>query len=136
MSAVLQINEADPLSQAVQAYIEAKRREDIATAARIAAEDRIIALHPAKQEGSETFEAGGYKVTLTGRLAYKCAHPALLAAACKAAGWEDNSIPVKTEIKLDETGAKWLRANKPEQWRQIAEYVEIKPAKTGVKVGV
>ena len=137
MSAILKpLSPTDPLDGAVADYIQAKRMEDTATKARIDAEERILALRPAREEGSETFEAAGYKVTTTARLAYKCADPRGLAAACVGAGWAESMVPVKTELKLDETGAKWLRHNEPEAWRLVAQYVEIKPAKTAVKVGL
>lgn len=127
----------DPLAQAVAAYIAAKRQEDAASQLRLQAEQRILALHPAREEGSETFEAGGFKVTLTGKLAYKCTDAKALAEACAAAGLPSNWVPVKTEVKLDETGAKWLRTNEPEAWRRVvAPHIEVKPAKTAVKVGV
>jgi hypothetical protein len=137
MSAVaVPISDADPLAIAVQDYIAAKRSEETATKSRIEAEQRILALHPAREEGSETFEAAGFKITLTGKLSYKCDDPRGLAAACVGAGWADSMVPIKTEVKLDETGAKWLRHNEPEAWRLVAQYVDIKPAKTSVSVKV
>lgn len=135
MSAVaVPISNADPLAQAVQDYIAAKRIEDAGTKARLEAEARILALHPAREEGAETFEAGGFKVTLTGKLSYRCDDPKALAEACAA--WPASMVPVKTELKLDETGAKWLRANEPQAWATVAQFVTVKPAKTAVKVAV
>ncbi|MEY2655976.1 MAG: hypothetical protein RLZZ524_3004 [Pseudomonadota bacterium] len=136
LSPIVSISTADAAVAAVKAYIDAKRDEDAAKARRIAAEDRILALLPPKEEGSQTVCVGGYKVTLTGKLTYKCDDPRGLAAACVGAGWADSMVPVKTEIRLDETGAKWLRHNEPEAWHLVAQYVEVKPAKTAVKVGV
>jgi hypothetical protein len=126
----------DPLADAVEVYIAAKRAEDVAREARLVAEDRILALHAAKEEGSETFEAGGFKVTLTGKLAYKCDDPKSLAEACAGMGWAPNMIPVKTEVRLDETGCKYLRHNEPQAWSSIARFVTVKPAKVAVKVAV
>jgi hypothetical protein len=138
MSAVLApISFTDVLADAVHAYVAAKRAEEAATAERVAAEQRILALHPAKEEGAETFEAGGYKVTLTGKLSYTCDDLAALVEACAAAGVPPNLVPTKTVLQLDATGAKWLRAKEPDLWaRVVAPHVTIKPAKTAVKVTV
>lgn len=136
MSAVLPISLFDPLAQAVQAYVEAKRAEDEARRTRLEAEERILALHPAREEGAESFEAGGFKVTLTGKLGYACDDPRALAEACAAAQWSPSMIPVRTEVVLDATGAKWLRANEPEAWQLVARFVTVKPAKTAVSVRI
>jgi hypothetical protein len=137
MSAVLKpMPIADALADAIETYITAKRAEDAAREIRLAAEERILSLKPAKEEGSETFEAGGFKVTLTGKLTYSCPDPKALAEACAAAGWPANMVPIKTKTELDATGAKWLRANEPDAWRLLAQHIEIKPAKTAISVKV
>jgi hypothetical protein len=137
MSAVLSpISVIDPLINSVENYIAAKRDEDAAKARRLEAEDRILALLPPKEEGSQTVGVGGYKVTLTGKLSYKCDDPRVLAEFCASHGWSPSMVPVKTEIKLDETGAKYLRHNEPEAWRSIAQFITVQPAKTAIKVGV
>lgn len=123
-----------PLARAVRAYVAAKQAESSATAARVAAEEQILALHPAREEGSETFEADGLKVTVTGKLTYACEDPRALAEACAA--WPANLVPVKTKLELDTTGAKWLRANEPQMWQQLARFVTVKPAKTAITVKV
>lgn len=135
MSAVLStIREIDPLAAAVHAYIAAKRDEDLAKKHRLELEERILALTPAKEEGSQTIEVGGYKLTTTGKLTYKCDDVKALAEAC--AGWPANMVPVKTEIKLDETGCKWLRANDPDTWASLSRHITVAPAKTSVAVKV
>lgn len=123
---------ADPLAEAVQALVAARRDEEVATKRRVEAEERILALHPAREEGSETFEAAGFKVTLTGKLAYKCDDlDALIHAVSQ---WPAHMQPIKTVVQLDATGAKFLRANEPEVWRSIASYITVSPAKTAVTV--
>lgn len=136
MSAVLsQLHTtADPLAEAVNAYVEAKRDEDHAKKARIAAEDRILALQPAKEEGATTVEAGGYKVTLTGKLSYKVDD--LDALRNITATWDANLRPLKTTTALDDAGCKYLRRERPDLWAQLARVVTVSPAKTAVKVGV
>jgi len=127
----------DPLADAVQAYVAAKRAEDAATATRLAAEQRILALHPAKEEGAETIDAGGYRLTITGRMSYSCEDVHELAAACALAGVAENLVPVKVKRELDATGCKWLRANDPQTWGAvIAPHVTVKPAKPSLAVKV
>ena len=136
MSAVLsQINPtSNALADAVSWYIAAKREEDAAKKKRIEAEDRIIALSPAKDEGATTVEAGGYKVTLTGSMSYKCDDmDALRNITVK---WDRALVPVKTTSALDATGCKYLRRERPDLWGELARVVTIAPAKVSVKVGV
>lgn len=136
MSAVLQqmTREVDPLESAVQAYIDAKRAEDEAKRARVAAEERVLAMAPAKEEGSQTIEVGGYKLTTTGKLAYSCDDIDALREITRK--WDTNMVPVKTSITLDETGCKYLRRERPDLWQQLSGVITIKPAKTALKVGV
>jgi len=137
MSAVpVPITASDPLAHAIEDYISAKREEDAATKLRIYAEERILALCPAKEEGSQTTEVGGYKLTVTGKLTYSCEDPKAMAEVCAAAGWPASMIPVKTSVTLDATGAKWLRANEPQAWETLARFVTVKPAKTSIAVKV
>lgn len=138
MSAVLQPlhTAADPLASAVEALVYAKRAEDAAKKARIEAEERVIALCPAKEEGSTTVEAGGYKVTLTGSLSYSLDADGLEALRNITARWDGNLVPLKTKTELDATGCKYLRRERPELWAQLARVVTVKPAKTAVRVGV
>lgn len=125
---------ADPLADAVEALVYAKRAEDAAKKARIEAEERVIALQPAPAEGAMTVTAGGYKVTLTGSLTYSADD--IEALRNITAKWDANLVPLKTSTVLDATGAKYLRRERPELWAQLARVVTVKPAKVSVKVGV
>lgn len=121
------------LDDLVVLWVDAKRDEDAANHRRLAIEQQICALQPAKEEGSSTHEcAGGVKLTLTGKLTYKADVPKLVELAAKL---PENLRPLKTEVKLDETGAKYLRTKEPQLWALIAPAIEVKPAKVGVKVG-
>ena len=134
MSAVLSpISAADVLEGAVAQYLAAKRDEDTARKARLAAEERILALAPPKEEGSTTTElASGFKLTTTGKLTYKCDDMVALLLAVNS--WPANMRPVKTETRLDETGCKYLRANDPEAWATLASVITVAPAKTAIAV--
>jgi len=134
LSNILPFPTAKPsLEEAVAAFVDAKRREDAAKAERLACEELICQLQPPKPEGSMTVEAGGYKVTLTGSMAYKVEDLEALREITR--GWDANLVPLKTKTELDATGCKWLRENRPELWGQLARVITVKPAKVGVKVG-
>lgn len=136
MSAVLsQLHTAaDPLATAVADYIAAKRDEDTAKKARLVAEERILALQPAKEEGALTVEAGGFKVTLTGSLSYSADD--IEALRNITARWDANLVPLKTTTVLDSTGCRYIRRERPDLWQQLARVITVKPAKTAIKVGV
>lgn len=115
-------------------WIDAKRDEDAANKRRVEIEERICAMQPPREEGSSTIElAGGAKLTLTGKLSYKVVDLAALQQLAEQL--PPGLRPLKTETKLDEAGAKYLRAKEPQLWALIAPAIEVKPAKTSVKVG-
>lgn len=110
----------------------AKQKETAARDERVEIEEEILALHPAREEGSETFATPqGVKISLTGKLTYKADLDKLVAIT---ATWPEEARPIKTEIKADESILKALREHSPDAWRQIAPAVTVTPAKTGVKV--
>ncbi len=137
MAAVLDITgkpvESTPtLASLVDAWTEAKRDEDRANERRIAIEQQILALQPAREEGSETVKLDdGRRVTITGKLSYSAdmAKLAQLASQLPA-----ERRPIKVETKLDTTGCKWLRANEPALWALIAPAITVKPAKASIEV--
>ena len=122
----------DAIDMLAVEWAAAKEREDEAKAQRIAVEEKILQLHPAKPEGSETFATpGGAKVTLTGKVTYKVDIDKLTALT---GSWPDDVRPVRTKVEADETRLKAIRAESPKLWAQIAPAVETKPAKTGVSI--
>ena len=122
----------DAMDQLAVEWAAAKEREDEARAERVKVEEKILALHPAKEEGSETVATpAGAKITLTGKLSYKVNLDKLVALT---SGWPDEVRPVKTKIEADETRLKAIRAESPKLWAQLATAVETKPAKTGVSI--
>jgi len=123
------MNEIERLASHWQA---AKQNEDAAREKRVAIEQEMLALHPAREEGSETITTPlGVKIKLTGKLTYR-ANVEQLQALTTA--WPEALRPIKTEIKADESALKILRAERPDLWRQIAPAVETKAAKVGVAV--
>lgn len=126
--------DSDPLALAVQAYVAAKRDEDAAKKRRIESEERILAMTQAREEGATTVEAGGFKVTLTGKLSYTADDMNALREITRT--WDAHLVPIKTASTLDETGCKFLRRERPDLWAQLARVITTKPAKTAVSVKV
>lgn len=111
---------------------EAKQREEAARNDRVAIEQQIIDLHPAKEEGAVTVHtAAGNNITLTGKLTYKVDIEKLTALT---GSWPADIRPLKTKVEADETKLKALRNDVPKLWAEIAAAVETKPAKTGVAI--
>jgi hypothetical protein len=118
----------------VNDLVEAKRMEDAAKKRRVEIEERILAMVPTREEGSETTSVGGFKVTTTGKLAYKADDLGAVREITR--NWDANLVPLKTVIALDETGCKYLRRERPDLWAQLARAVTVTPTKPSVKVGV
>lgn len=110
----------------------AKRREEAAKEDRIKIEEDILALHPAREEGSETFEtAGGARITLTGKVTYKADVRQLEQLA---SGWPEEIYPVRMKVEADDTKLKAIRQHRPDLWQAISDAVTTTPAKTGVSI--
>lgn len=110
----------------------AKAKEDAGRDERVDVEQQILALSPAREEGSQTITTpSGIKITTTGKLTYKADLAKLLELT---QSWPQDAKPIKTEVKVDESILKALREHSPDAWRQLAPAVTITPAKTGVKV--
>lgn len=112
-------------------WLACKYDENKARDARIAIEEQIIAITGKRDEGSKTHDAGGCKITVTGKKTYKLDWTA----------WESikaqipvNMHPVKYKPEVDEKGVKYLQANEPELYKLLP--LEVKPAKTAIDVKV
>lgn len=137
MAAVLPIRATPPvdtLESLTELWICEKNAEDKANERRVAIEQRLLALRPERDEGSETLKlSSGMKLTITHKLKYSADLDHLMLLAQRL---PEPMRPVKTEHKLDETGAKWLRNNEPEMWATIAPAIEIKPMKPSFRVSL
>jgi len=130
----MKLNELND-DQLAEQWLACKRAEEKANAERVAVEQELIARHPAREEGSTTTELPcGYKLETTGKLTYKADVGKLKQIIAGIPADRLPGVPIKVEEKLDETGAKWIRANDPELWAMLAPAIEIKPAKTAVKI--
>lgn len=112
-------------------WLQAKQDEQAANRRRLEIEAHIIASLGCPEDASRTHTLNGFKVTTTGKLTYKAdlAQLALLAMALP-----ESLRPIKTESRLDEVGAKWLRNNEPQYWSVLAPAIEVKPAKVAIKI--
>lgn len=123
------MNELDALAGF---WAAAKEREEAARDERVELENKILALHPAKEEGSETFATpAGVRITLTGKVTYKSDIDKLTTLTV---GWPEELRPVKIKTVADDSVLKAIRAQRPDLWKQIAPAIETKPAKVGVKI--
>lgn len=113
-------------------WAQAKAKEDEAKNERIDIEQKILALIPAKEEGSSTTTTtSGIKITTKGTLKYK----ADLGKLCELTkAWPDDVRPVKHKVEVDETKLKIIRAESPTLWSELATVVTVEPAKTAVSV--
>lgn len=112
-------------------WLEAKRAENAANAARIKIEEELAQALDVPDEGSKTHKIDGFKITVTQPVSRKL----------DAVVWEKvkkhvspEMAPVKVKLEADATGCKWLAANDAKTWRKIAEAFETKPGKIGFKV--
>ncbi len=120
------------LDQLATEWRRAKEREEAARNDRVALEQKIIELHPAKEEGALTIHTAlGSSITLVGKVTYKVDIDKLTALT---GSWPVDIRPIKTKIEADETKLKAMRSGAPELWAKIADAVETKPAKTGVTI--
>ena len=120
------------LEHLAERWLTVKDAEREANAERLRIEDKILELHPAKEEGSSSWTlTNGYKLKLTGKLSYKVDLSMLMDITVN---WPEAQRPVKTEIKADETALKFLRTSRPDLWSRIAPAVTTKPMKTSVTI--
>jgi hypothetical protein len=122
----------DTLDSLAQEWLEWKRREEHSRDQRVAVEEKILAQHPAKEEGSESFATpGGFKVRFVSKLKYKADLDMLRVLTST---WDSELVPIKTKVEVDESRLKAIRQNNPKVWSMLAPAITTEPAKTGVSV--
>lgn len=112
-------------------WLAVKHDENKARDARIAIEEQIIAITGKRDEGSKTHDAGGCKITVTGKIARKMDWEAWESIKAKI---PVNMHPVRYKPEVDEKGVKYLQANEPELYKLLP--LEVKPAKPAIDVKV
>lgn len=109
----------------------AKRIEDDARQSRIEAENKLIALLGAKDEGSQTHKGSQYKVTITGKIS----------RTLDVAAWDsikshipEKFHPVRYKPEIDVKGLKWLAENEQGIYSTVCQAISAKPGKAAVTV--
>ncbi len=117
------------VKELAQKWLDAKEAEREANAYRIKLEQEIVSALGKRDEGAQTHNVEGFKVTITGKVSRKMDWRA----------WEsiENAIPpslrpVKMKPELDEKGVKYLQANEPELYKLLP--LTVTPAKTAVEI--
>ena len=120
-----------PIEQLANDWRESKRTEENARDARLRIEQEILGQTGCKEEGSQTHDAGDYKITVTGKLNRKL----------NADKWREieDSIPealrpVEYKPSLDARGLRYLENNEPDIYRQVCQAIETKPAKPSITI--
>lgn len=117
------------LKQLSADWLAAKKDEAAANKRRVGIEEQIVAIVGKRDEGSQTTEADGYKITTTGKVTRKMDWDKWETIKSQIA---PNLHPVKFKPELDEKGVKYLQANEPEIYALLP--IEVKPAKTAIEV--
>ncbi len=126
------MNDSLQAGELCREWLNAKRLEDDAKQKRIEAEEALITLLGARDEGAQTHDVGQFKVTVTGVINRKLDAETYFGQV--EAQLPEDLRPVRMEPKLDETGVKWLQSNRPDLYAIMARALTVKPGKTGVKV--
>ncbi|MBO9717487.1 MAG: hypothetical protein J7507_11945 [Pseudoxanthomonas sp.] len=119
--------------QAAAELESAKIAEARAAAARIDAEQKMLRLMPAKDEGSVTERGLHFKVTATYGV-NRTLDGAALEAVRAAMSPELFGRVIDYAPKLRLEGVRYLQANEPEVYAVLAQAITAKPAKPSVKV--
>ena len=120
------------LDQLANEWKRYKLNEEAARFDRVAIEQKILDLYPAKEEGAMTIHtAAGAAITMVGKVTYKVDIDKLTSLTLS---WPEDIRPLKHKVEADEAKLKAIRADVPELWSKIAGAIETKPAKTGVSI--
>ena len=126
-------NEETALEALASAWVKAKTAENEANALRVSIEAEIIAITGAKEEGREHHKLPNHKLTVIGKLIYKAEFEPLHELTEQ---WPDQFQVIKYEPKLNEPQIRKIREMRPDLYRQMSQFITVKPAKTGINVDV
>lgn len=125
------MTQSTDLNHLASLWREAKRDEEESRNARVAIEQQIINVTGCKEEGSQTHDAGEWRITVTGKIN----------RTLDRAAWEsiaphipEGLRPVEYQPKLDTKGLRYLQSNEPDVYRRVAEAIVAKPGKPSVEV--
>jgi hypothetical protein len=126
-------NRETALEALASAWVKAKTAEIEANALRVSIETEIIAITGAKEEGRETHTLPTHKITVIGKLTYKAEFEPLHELTEQ---WPEQFQVIKYEPKLNEPQIRKIREMRPDLYRQMSQFITVKPAKTGITVDV
>jgi len=126
-------NRETALEALASAWVKAKTAETEANALRVSIETEIIAITGAKEEGRETHALPNHKITVVGKLTYKAEFEPLHQLTEQ---WPEQLQVIKYEPKLNEPQIRKIREMRPDLYRQMSQFITVKPAKTGITVDV
>lgn len=119
----------NPLAELGRQWRDAKAAETAANKSRIAIENKIVELTGCKEEGSQTHDAGDFRITVTGRLN----------RTLDRALWNEieptiprDLRPVEYVPRIDAKGLRYLEQNAPDIYRSIAPALTVKPGKPSI----
>jgi hypothetical protein len=124
-------NRETALEALASAWVKAKTAEIEANALRVSIETEIIAITGAKDEGRETHTLPTHKITVIGKLTYKAEFEPLHELTEQ---WSEQFQVIKYEPKLNEPQIRKIREMRPDLYRQMSQFITVKPAKTGITV--
>ena len=125
-------NSEAELESLAEQWIVVKEAERAANAERLRIEDKLLALIPAKEEGSITQAISDrYKLKATGKLSYKADLDQLKALT---ADWPEDYRPIRIYEEADSAMLKAIRSDSPALWQRIASAVTVKPLKTSITI--
>jgi len=137
MSAVPQaIQPAQTLESLADAWARAKHEEDEANRRRVDIEARIIAIAGEREEGSETHAlADGRKLTITAKMT-RSIDETIWRQVMNQIPAEMHPVRYESVARLDTTGLKWLRENRPEFYAIAARAITAKKSKSSLTLKV
>jgi len=112
-------------------WLDAKSAETAAQQLRLAIEREIAQAFDVPDEGTKSHKTDNFKVTV-GQPVYRSVNADIWEAIKYKLPLDMH--PVKTEIKADPAGMKYLANNEPVLWGMVAEAFTTKPGKISVKV--
>lgn len=136
MSAAAELPEPT-VEQLVEQWRHAKKMEADAEAARVLIGNKLANVLGAPTEGAKSYDVGDFKVTVKQPINRKVDWAQFDAAYLKYdSEHPGNNIAAPSKIKreLDETGLKWIQANLPELYAELATAVTATPGRIGIEI--
>ena len=114
-------------------WMNAREAENKAKAIRLDVEERMLAQLVVPEEGSKTINTDAFKIVATQKMSRS-----LDEDVYKLISIPDKFNPISfvSKPKIDDSGCRWLKANKPEIWQELSKALTEKPLKTNIRIEV